>query len=207
VHSRTTKAAALALTSAAALSTWIACTEEDEPPSQATTQVQPPPTESPVVAAQSHAQRVAKLLGKQLKTRLLATMGEGGPTAAIAVCADEAQQIGRDLHAETGVRVGRASLKLRNPDNAGPPWVRSWLEQHGERAAEGVDGTSTVDEGNARVILPIAIEGVCLNCHGSIDQLDPAVRTAVEERYPDDQAVGYAEGDLRGALWAERSVQ
>ena len=43
----------------------------------------------------------------------------------------------------------------------------------------------------------------CLACHGAPEQIPAEVAAILAERYPDDQATGYAVGDLRGALWAE----
>ncbi|MCA1791466.1 MAG: DUF3365 domain-containing protein, partial [Thioalkalivibrio sp.] len=38
----------------------------------------------------------------------------------------------------------------------------------------------------------------CLTCHGS--DVGGDIKHALERLYPDDQATGYAEGDVRGAF-------
>ena len=43
--------------------------------------------------------------------------------------------------------------------------------------------------------------GLCLQCHGEV--LDPAVAGKIAELYPDDQATGFIDGDLRGVFWVE----
>jgi hypothetical protein len=45
---------------------------------------------------------------------------------------------------------------------------------------------------------PIMTGKLCLTCHGS--QLAPPVAEALATHYPNDQAVGFKEGDLRGAF-------
>jgi hypothetical protein len=45
---------------------------------------------------------------------------------------------------------------------------------------------------------PIVTAPLCLTCHG--ETLAPGVAAAVESRYPQDRAVGFAAGDLRGAF-------
>jgi hypothetical protein len=40
----------------------------------------------------------------------------------------------------------------------------------------------------------------CLACHGDPEAIDPQVKRLLAERYPDDTAVGYKPGDLRGAV-------
>lgn len=50
---------------------------------------------------------------------------------------------------------------------------------------------------------PIAHRAVCAPCHGLEEQLNPAVRVELKDRYRVDRAVGFKEGDLRGWLWVE----
>lgn len=163
-------------------------------------------TEPPEAAALQRANAAADALGRTLRGRLLAAMSEGGPPAAMQVCADAAQGMAEDVAREHGARVGRSSLRLRNPANEAPPWVAEWLASQGERPAEGVEGFARVEDGRARVLRPIAVEGPCVNCHGPREAIAPEVTAILSERYPDDRATGYAVGDLRGALWAEVEV-
>lgn len=150
-------------------------------------------------------------LGTELKSKLQAAMAEGGVDAAVGVCADEAQALTRKIADERGVTIGRSSLRLRNPANQPPAWVATWLAEQGERRFEGVKGIDRIDTVDgvqmARVLRPIPIEAVCLNCHGAKESLADPVRAVLTERYPTDAAVGYAEGDLRGAVWAEAAVR
>lgn len=162
-------------------------------------------------AAEREALRRAReAVGKlkaTLKGRLQAAMKEGGPAAAVQVCASEAQKLTDQVAREAGVKVGRASLRLRNPANAGPPWVRKWLQAQGERPAEGVRGFERIEWGEARVLQPLAVGPLCLSCHGAPEQIDPKVREVLATRYPEDRATGYRPGDLRGAVWAAAPVE
>jgi hypothetical protein len=41
---------------------------------------------------------------------------------------------------------------------------------------------------------------MCLACHGDPQKdIQPAVLQTISKLYPDDKAIGYKEGDLRGA--------
>lgn len=144
-----------------------------------------------------------------LRGKLGDAMKAGGPAGAVEVCAKEAPALYAKMKADTGITIGRSSLRLRNPADAPPPWVADWLKQQGERKAEGVQGIRTiVDTGGgkvARVLRPIAIEAPCLACHGK--ELAPEVKTALAAKYPSDAATGYELGDLRGALWGELPVK
>ncbi len=147
------------------------------------------------------AQDAAALLGKRLKERLTAAMSQGGPLAAVEVCSKEAQSIRAEVETATGIKVGRASQKLRNPQNSGPAWVDAWLAA--QTKGQTPTGFAKIESGAVRVLRPILIEGVCLTCHGEPSSLASDVRAAIEKSYPADRATGYQLGELRGALWAE----
>lgn len=156
--------------------------------------------------ALTRANAAADQLATALRARLRAAMAEGGPPGAVEVCSQEAPSIAATAARETGARVGRSSLRLRNPSNAAPSWVASWLREQGERSAAGVEGFARIEDGHARVVRPIVVEAPCLSCHGSRETIAPEVVSSLDARYPDDRATGYAAGDLRGALWAEAEV-
>lgn len=162
-------------------------------------------------AALAETEQGAALLGRTLRARVAEAMEQGGPMQGVKVCAEEAQQLTRQAQEQSGVSVGRSSLRLRNPANAGPEWVTVWLQEQGERPAEGVAPVARVVDTpagrRAQVIKPIAVEGPCVVCHGPTEAIAPEVRELLEQRYPRDRAVGYAAGDLRGALWAESPVR
>ena len=185
----------------------LACQEPTEP---APEPAQPDAADGVADAmALARANEAATLLAQNLRSRLQAELAKGDLVAAARACSDEAQAIAAQVRGEKQVRVGRSSLRLRNPNNGGPMWVQTWLQGAGE-LAEGVtpisEVTDTQDGRVARVIRPIAVEPQCLACHGAPEQLDPGIQAILAERYPDDQATGYRAGDLRGALWAEAIV-
>ena len=175
-----------------------------------------PPAPAEVVDPKADALALAKAtdagarLGAALKGRLTQAMLEG-PGAAMTACSDEAQGLTAQVRGESGARVGRASLKLRNPTNSGPDWVQAWLTANegkpGAEAALSSEVTTTPEGRFARVIRPITVEAGCLTCHGDPAAIPPPVKEQLTARYPQDAAVGYKVGDLRGALWAELPVK
>ena len=200
-----------------ALSLLTACPSE-EPTTEPAATTEAPSAEAPAVDEQASSDQIAidrtrdaaKRLGGSLKQRLVAEMGEAGPVAAATVCSTDAVSMTSAVASESGVRVGRSSLRLRNPANGAPEWVAAWLAEQGERPAEGVTGLARVDEVDgrryARVLAPLATEAPCLVCHGPKEGLASDVAGLLAERYPEDAAVGYQLGDLRGALWAESEI-
>lgn len=136
---------------------------------------------------------------KQLQGALRAGLAQG-PVEAISACRVEAPRIAA-ASSHDGVEVGRTSHRLRNPANAPRPWVAPLLEAFvaGEEGAE--PRAVALPDGRVGYVEPIRLQGVCLTCHGA--RLAPPVAARIEALYPEDQAVGFAEGDLRGLFWAE----
>jgi hypothetical protein len=158
---------------------------------------------TPKVKAVRRAQGAIATLRMRLKQRLEATLASGDAAAAVEVCAEEAPALREAVARDMGVRLGRASLRRRNPAPAAPDWVAAWLSAQGERAAVGVTAQVEVVGQTARVLEPIPVGPACVTCHGAPEARSPALAAALARRYPDDAASGYAEGALRGAFWAE----
>lgn len=141
--------------------------------------------------------RFQETLGQRLKQALTA----GGPVAAIAVCQREAPAIAARLSAETGARVGRTALRVRNPVNQPDAYARTVLERFDRAIRAGAESPpesfEVMRDGQARYLQAIVTQPICLTCHGAT--VDPQVEQALTRHYPDDQARGYAAGDLRGA--------
>ena len=134
---------------------------------------------------------------QQLMGALKAGLAEG-PDQAIDACRIEAPAIAAGLTTEQ-VQLGRTSHRLRNPDNAGPAWAQAELQAY--LAQDGAWEPRVVDlpDGRTGYVEPIVTQPLCLTCHGS--DLAPPVADALATHYPEDQATGFAAGDLRGVFW------
>lgn len=137
-------------------------------------------------------------LFQRLSTRLMAAMAQGGPPAAIPVCREEAPKIAAEVGEAMGVRIGRTSWKLRNPENQPPDWAKPLVEQRVEEP-QFLD----LADGHHAALLPIRLKAQCLACHGPADSLAANVRETLAEHYPNDEATGFNDGDLRGWFWVE----
>jgi Protein of unknown function (DUF3365) len=164
----------------------------------------PPVADSASVA---RARAAAGALGPDLAAMLMAELKRGGPESAVAVCADSAQLL-TARHSVDGVQVRRIGTRVRNPLNA-PDSLESRLLAYlaaeqgaGRLPAEVTEVTRAGPDGGweLRYLKPIMLQEFCVTCHGARDDLPPAVRGLIAARYPSDQAVGYAAGELRGAI-------
>jgi hypothetical protein len=146
--------------------------------------------------------RGAELLApfkRDLKAALQAGMAES-PVAAISACQLQAPAIAQALSRD-GVRVGRASDRLRNPNNAAPDWVEPILNAYLKNPTDRAPKAVSLPNHKSGYVEPILLQPLCLNCHGS--DLSADVSKQLEERYPDDRATGFEVDDLRGVFWVE----
>lgn len=137
-------------------------------------------------------------MAKTLMGELKGELESGGPSGAVVVCRDMAPMISEHVADNHGVKIGRTSHRLRNPENLPPEWA--------DAAVEAVSETAVYVEGPAGelgVLLPIKLAAPCLACHGADESLDVDVRSALAESYPEDRATGFAADDLRGWFWVE----
>jgi hypothetical protein len=137
-----------------------------------------------------------------LATTLLGELEEAleshGPAGAVEVCRTTAPSLSAEVAQNHGVAIGRTSFRLRNPANAPPAWARPAVT---DRLPDPVYMVGP--EGELGVLFPIRVKAGCTMCHGIPEQLSDEAVAAVRKLYPDDQAVGFGEGDLRGWFWVE----
>lgn len=152
------------------------------------------------------ARAAAAAFGGALKAELTEAMQSSGPVAAIEICHTRAPAIAETVSLEQDVDLYRVSLRNRNPENAPNAWQSEVLQGFVQRRAAGEDASAmewhaTVDTTSGRefrYLKAIPTGGVCLACHGS--ELAPDVARKIAELYPEDEATGFSEGDVRGAF-------
>jgi len=154
------------------------------------------------------ARQVAAALPPKLLAVLTAEMEKSGPEGAIAVCRDKSPEMAKSASAESGWAIRRVSLNNRNPKAVPDAWERAVLEDFDRRAAAG-ENPAALEKGEVvaqdgkktyRYMKALPTAGLCLNCHGAREGLTPAVREKLAALYPQDKAVGYAPGQIRGAI-------
>ena len=137
------------------------------------------------------------------KTELMAALKQGleeGPEAAIDVCQLVAPGIAEELSV-AGVELGRTSHKVRNERNAPRTWMEPLLEGYLTTPGKTEPEVVQLGDGAVGYVEPIFVKEMCLTCHGSA--VTPEVASRIDERYPQDQARDFKEGDFRGLFWVE----
>jgi hypothetical protein len=151
----------------------------------------------------SRADLIVVSLQDALLRELTSALEQGGPEFAIQSCHIDVVGAIRRVERSGGIAAGRTSDRLRNASNAPRAWAAPLVRANAGRAAREIDGF-VVDLGAAvGVLRPIVEQPLCASCHGPADKIAPAVAAALKNRYPNDRAVGFAHGDIRGWFWVE----
>lgn len=161
-------------------------------------------------AARQTAAGLLQSLGGELK----AAMTAGGPAEAIVVCKERAPKIAAEAAQKTGFSIRRASPKNRNPKAVPDAWEAEALASLEKRLAAGekpetLDMSVVVDTAEGKMFRyakALPTQAVCLNCHGDPDKLSPEVKAKIATEYPNDKAVGYSAGMLRGILSIKKAL-
>ncbi len=152
---------------------------------------------------QAIAAKAAGQLGQEMRKKLIESMQKNGLAGAIDICAKDAPAISARIENELGVTIKRTSLKYRNPQNAPDAAEKQVLEvltaahSAGEKLPQGV---TAFPKDRNRFYKAITMEQTCLKCHGDSTTMSEAVRKELAVTYPEDNAVGYKEGDFRGII-------
>lgn len=142
-------------------------------------------------------------LGAQLLPRLVKALGEGNEVSALKVCQLEAQSLTAEVAAKQDMQLGRTSFRVRNTKNAPREWALPWVLR-GENQLASKEPVRVVDLGDrVGVLKPIPTQSVCLKCHGGSETFSSELKAALKQAYPEDRAVGFKEGEIRGYFWAE----
>ena len=165
-------------------------------------------------SAMQETRDIGAAMLQELSQTLQAAMAEGGPVKAIGVCKNKAPEIAMSLSAKHQVQVYRIGTRARNPDMGAPnEWQTKALAQFESRLARGdkpydiefvqVTKTGAYDL-ELRYAKPIVLQPMCTACHGTPEQISPQVKDELNKLYPNDKAINYKPGELRGAVIVTR---
>lgn len=137
-------------------------------------------------------------LKKNLVMEMTARM-EKDPVAAVEFCSQNAAKMTKDIEQKHGFNIKRVSEKNRNPQNIPNADEQKVLNEFKELAKQNKKVPEYVVVKN-RYYEPIYTNQLCATCHGKDDEIAKATKEEIKKLYPNDKAVGYAAGDLRGLM-------
>ena len=157
---------------------------------------------SAIASFEEKAEKTIMVFQKALKGELMAAMQKGGPKAAVEICNEKAPQIAEKMNLEQGVTISRTSLKVRNSNNKPNDWEKEILQDFENRRTDGEAANSIsaykYDGEVFTYIKPIPMMGMCAACHGT--NVSKPLYEHISKYYPDDAAIGFKPGDIRGAF-------
>jgi len=143
---------------------------------------------------------ISAIVQKVLLANVMQAMKSGGPVNAVSFCNVHAIPLTDSLAGKYNCVIQRVTDKYRNPVNI--------LSESDLEIWEKISSSNTINpvliSENGQIVYykPIKIAmPACLTCHGTAGkEIDIKTLEIIKEKYPDDLATGYKEGDLRG-LW------
>lgn len=150
---------------------------------------------------------IAKAGFDALSQKLMEALEQGGVAYALPFCHANAGALTDSLSAKYGVHIRRVAEQNRNPANAPDANEKALFEtfaawKAGGRDLKTADTAVVLAPGKVLFAKPILLLPQCVACHGKVGE------TVAEENYreirklyPEDRAVGFSPGDLRG-MWA-----
>lgn len=158
---------------------------------------------------------VATQIVGQIRGDLVRELDRTGPVRAVTVCKYSVPEITSSISRQTGMRVTRVALRARNRSLGEPDvWEQRVLLDFENRVARGekadnLEFHEIVDEpaGRAfRYMKALPMSQPCLLCHGPSSQLSDGVKALLTIEYPNDKAVDYTIGQVRGAVSVKKSL-
>jgi hypothetical protein len=152
---------------------------------------------------------------KELKGILIKEIQQGGILSSVAVCSDTAQLLTNNFGLQRGVFVKRVSFNNRNENNFPDEYEKQILNKFQSmhknnkltETSENIEIIVDDDSKYLRYLKPILIQAECLNCHGSESEIPEDAKILIAKKYPNDKAIEYKLGDLRGAVSVKKVVE
>ncbi|GAB4395809.1 MAG: hypothetical protein OHK0053_06700 [Microscillaceae bacterium] len=153
----------------------------------------------------SRGKQIAEASFAVLSGALTGAIAQKGVPGAVEYCHLKALPLMDSLAEAHRVILKRVSQKARNMVDAPDSLENVLLEAYAAQKARGDSlrpQLTRLPAGKVLFTAPILLKPLCLNCHG-LPQKDiaPATLAQIQQKYPQDQAIGYRVGDLRG-MWA-----
>lgn len=150
-------------------------------------------------------QMIAQSSFAALSGHLMAAIEQGGVPHAVKYCNTAALPLIDSLSKVHKASIRRTSLKVRNEKDAAQGWEKEVLTQYQMLIAEGKKPSPIVkklDQKRVVFAAPIFMAQPCLKCHGKLGEtLNEQHYTTIKQLYPQDEAIGYVDGDWRG-MWS-----
>ena len=150
---------------------------------------------------------ISRTVTAAMMGKLLPQMQQSGPISAIKFCSTQAVATTDSLSKQERVSISRVSHLTRNPNNTANGYELELINNYISQLKENKTLTPTLlaQQSKNTFYAPIVIQmPTCLKCHGKVGtDIGSDVHQAIQELYPNDKAVGFEQGQLRGLFKIE----
>jgi hypothetical protein len=163
--------------------------------------------EIPKNMAKTKAVEAVHRLHAIIKSNVKPRIKKEGVLSAAQFCANESFEKIKQLSDELApdISIKRISLLNRNPDayplesEEGILKALELIEKSDAYLPEEI--VQMVDETTYKVYFPSTMSSRnCKKCHGPASNIDPGVQKFFKTKYPQDKAIGFKSGQVRGAV-------
>lgn len=185
----------------------LACSEQAAEKEQHAAEEKAAP--APVKSLEAQVLDTSRYLSQQafqaLSSVLMAQIEEVGPDGAVPFCNERALPLTDSVARQHGISISRIASRYRNPANAANEAESAMLLEW-EKAIAALEQPKArwFDQGDSiswygAITIP---NPHCLHCHGLLKEGDihPKTLAQIKRYYPNDRAVNFELGDLRG-MW------
>ena len=138
-----------------------------------------------------------------LGKNLLAAVQRHGTEGAVEFCNEKAIHLTDSMSTRLNASIKRVSDKNRNPANTANSDELAYIRQAKSEIKKNGEASPKMAEVNGKMLgyYPIMTNAMCLQCHGNPQtDINSPTFAALEQRYPQDKAIGYGANELRG-IW------
>lgn len=147
---------------------------------------------------------IANAAQKAFVGALMKALNEKGTAGAVEFCNAHALPIADSLSKHYNCTIQRISDRYRNPADKPDATDSTVIADYYAQKMAGTALAARLQEQPEQVIYykPIMVGmPTCLQCHGDPkSDIEAPTMAAIRAKYPNDMAVGYKQGDLRG-VW------
>ncbi len=128
---------------------------------------------------------------------LMKKVQENGTENALEFCNLNALQLTKSVAEKYKTGIKRTTDHTRNPKNAATADQKIFIQKYRELLAKGVEPKPEVS--GKQLYIPIVTSQLCIQCHGNPKtDIKPQTLAKIKQLYPQDQATGYSEKQIRG---------
>jgi len=149
-----------------------------------------------------------KMLGSTLKRQLQIHMkADRTGLSGMGFCSAKAEDITKDINKKLPEysSVRRTAIKIRNennhPDSLDIKVMKEYKESIAAKTFLPTDIKIVKEGDTTRIYKALITQSVCLKCHGS--NISKEIQNVIATNYPNDMAVEFEEGTLRGVIVSE----